>query len=165
MNPPASVIRTVEVAVDPSTAFQVFTEEIGAWYRPGPYSWNDPARAVGIRLDPGLGGRLVEVHDEATGEGFEMGRVLAWEPGARLLFQYRSAHLPSDVPTEVEVRFEPTAEGTRVTLEHRGLDRLPLPTARMWESRAWIAFMGWFRDYVSGLSRDGGRSAGSSTPD
>ena len=30
------VTATVEVAVDPSTAFAIFTEEIGQWWRPGP---------------------------------------------------------------------------------------------------------------------------------
>jgi Activator of Hsp90 ATPase homolog 1-like protein len=41
-----------------------------------------------------------------------------WEPGRRLVFVDRRE-------TEVDVRFEPQGEATRVTLEHRGLDRLP----------------------------------------
>jgi len=95
VSPSNSVVRTIEVPVDPATAFEAFTEEIGAWYRPGPYSWNHPERALGIRFEPGVGGRLVEVHDEATGEGFEIGRVLVWEPGARLVFGFRSVFFPA----------------------------------------------------------------------
>jgi uncharacterized protein YndB with AHSA1/START domain len=144
-----SVVRTVDVAVDPATAFEVFTDEIGEWYRSGPHSWNDPDRAVGIRFEPGVGGRWIEVWDEATGEGYELGRVRAWEPGERLVVSYRNVHLPPAVETEIEVRFEPLRPGrTRVTLEHRGLDALPADELALWQSRAWIGFMGWFRDYA-----------------
>ncbi|CAN5790672.1 hypothetical protein BH18ACT13_BH18ACT13_20970 [soil metagenome] len=55
---------------------------------------------------------------------------------------YRNVHLPTR--TEVEVRFEPAGEGTRVTLEHRGVG---LMSERQRE-HAWVNFMGWFRDHV-----------------
>jgi uncharacterized protein YndB with AHSA1/START domain len=148
----ASLVRTVEVPVDPATAFRLFTEEIGEWYRSGAYSWNDPSRAVGIRFEPGIGGRLLEIWDEpGGGEGYELGRVLAWEPGARLVFEFRSAHLPPE-PTEVEVRFEARPGGTRVTLEHRGLERWPRDVVERHERFAWLEFMRWFGDYASGES-------------
>ena len=63
------VTATVEVAVDPATAFAIFTEEIGRWWRPGPINWNNSERATGIRIEPGVGGRWLEVYDDATGEG------------------------------------------------------------------------------------------------
>jgi uncharacterized protein YndB with AHSA1/START domain len=137
----------VQVAVDPETAFEAFTAGIGEWYRSGAYSWNDPARAVGIRFEPGVGGRLIEVWDEASGEGYDMGRTLVWEPGERVVFEFRNAHLPP-VPTEVEVRFEPARGGTRVTLEHRGLDRFPPDVAERMARYAWSEFMRWFGEYA-----------------
>lgn len=143
-----SVVRTVDVAVDPTRAFEVFTDEIGEWYLGGPYSWNDPARAVGIRFERGVGGRWLEVWDEATGEGYELGRIRVWQPGERLVVSYRNVQLPPGLETEIEVRFEPVAGGTRVTLEHRGLDALPPAELARWESRAWINFMSWFRDHA-----------------
>jgi hypothetical protein len=139
-----SIVRIVEVPVDPGTAFRVFTEEIDEWYERGPYSWNDPERAVAIRFEPG---RLLEVWDE--GDGYEMGRVTAWEPGDRLVFAYRSVHLPPELETEVEIRFEPIAAGTRVTLEHRGLELLPRDEYERWRRRAWAPFMEAFRRYVN----------------
>ena len=139
-----SVVRTVEVAVDPGTAFRMFTEEIDEWYERGPYSWNDPERAVAIRFEHG---RLLEVWDE--GDGYEMGFVTAWEPGERLVFAYRSVHLPPDLETEVEIRFEPIAAGTRVTLEHRGLELLPRDEYERWRRRAWVPFVEAFRRYVN----------------
>jgi uncharacterized protein YndB with AHSA1/START domain len=138
-----SVVRTVEVPVDPATAFAVFTDEIDAWYERGQYSWNVPEHAVGIRFE---GGRLLELHDD--GDAYEMGRVTAWEPGERLVFVYRSVHLPSELRSEVEVRFEPVGDGTRVTLEHRGLEQLPADEHARWRERAWVRFMEVFSDYV-----------------
>ncbi len=149
----AAVVRTIDVAVNPEIAFEVFTEEIGEWYRSGPYSWNDPARAIGIRFEPRVGGRLVEVWKDAGGEGYDMGRILAWEPGVRLVLEFRNAHLPP-VPTQVEVRFERVGAGTRVTLEHRGLDRLPAEAAERMERYAWIEFMRWFGEYAAGRALD-----------
>jgi hypothetical protein len=52
-------------------------------------------------------------------------------------------------PTEVEVRFEPVADGTRVTLEHRGLERLPPEEAERLRQNAWINFMSWFREHLA----------------
>src|SRR5438445_344452 len=75
-----SISRAVDVAVDPDTAFAAFTDEIGAWYKTLPHAWNDPERAVEIRFDAGVGGRLIEVWDATTGEGYEMGKILVWEP-------------------------------------------------------------------------------------
>ena len=148
MTPLATLVRTIEVSTDPETAFRVFTEEIGQWYRSGPGSWNDPERAIGIRFEPGVGGALLELYE--GGDAYEMGRVTKWEPGKRLVFEWQSALVPAvEPPTEVEVRFEPIAAGTRVTLEHRGLERFPPQFAPTFASRAWAAFMGWFRDYVA----------------
>ena len=139
-----SVVRSVEVPVDTGTAFRMFTEEIDEWYERGPYSWNDPDRAVAIRFERG---RLLEVWD--NGDGYEMGLVTAWEPGERLAFAYRSVHLPPELETEVEVRFDPVAAGTRVTLEHRGLELLPPDEYERWRMRAWAPFIETFRRYVN----------------
>jgi hypothetical protein len=37
-----------------------------------------------VRIEPGVGGRLIEVYDLDTGAGCEAGRVSIWEPGHRL---------------------------------------------------------------------------------
>ena len=147
----ASVTASVEVAVDPATAFEVFTEDIDAWYKRGPHSFKDP-KAVGVRFEPGVGGRLLEVHDAATGEGIEWGRVLVWEPGARLVFSDLLSSAPPAPATEVEVRFVPVASGTRVTLEHRGLDRLPPDVAAQKRKYGWITLLGWFEERFASTS-------------
>jgi hypothetical protein len=150
MRPGNAVTVTVEVAVDPAAAFAIFTEEIGQWWKPGPINWNDSERAVGIRIEPGVGGRWIEVHDASTGEGIECGRITVWEPGSRLVFLYRDAGHHID-DTEVEVRFEEVEGGTRVTLEHRGWERV----AREFAARSrdikrygWLQIMSWYSEWA-----------------
>jgi hypothetical protein len=45
------------------------------------------------------------------------------------VFEWRGNHFEPGLVTEVEVRFEASGQGTRVTLEHRGWDRVPLEHA------------------------------------
>jgi len=150
MSSQPTVAVAVEVAVDPAAAFEIFTDEIGRWWRPGPLNWNYADRAIGMRIEPGVGGRWIEVHDDSTGEGFEHGRVLVWEPGRRLVLRYEDRGHDID-GTEVEVRFEPVEGGTRVTLEHRGWDRLAADLAarkvqiKRW---GWANILGWYQEWT-----------------
>lgn len=100
----------VEVAVDPPTAFEVFTEEVAAWWR----------SSESVRFESGVGGRVLALTGDPDAEPIEVGRILVWEPGPRLAFSYRD-------DTEVEVRFEASDRGTRVVVEHRGFDRMVRP--------------------------------------
>jgi mannose-6-phosphate isomerase-like protein (cupin superfamily) len=150
MSPADSVTASVEVAVNPAAAFAIFTEEIGQWWRAGPINWYDSSRAVGIRFEPGVGGRWLEVYDDAAGEVLEIGRVLVWEPGARLVLLYRDGGHALD-GTEVEVRFEAIEGGTRVTLEHRGWDKLRADIAaqkREAKRWGWAGILGWFSEWA-----------------
>jgi Activator of Hsp90 ATPase homolog 1-like protein len=150
MNSPDSVIATVEVALDPPTAFAVFTQEIGQWWRPGPINWNDSKRAIGIRIEPGAGGRWIEIYDATTGEGFDCGRITVWEPGVRFVFLYQDAgHTIDD--TEVEISFEAIHGGTRVILEHRGWDKVLPDIAtekRKIKGWGWTNILGWFSEWA-----------------
>jgi uncharacterized glyoxalase superfamily protein PhnB len=100
-----SASAEVEVSVDPAKAFAVFTEEIDSWWVRGPINFFDAARAVEMKIEQGVGGRVLEVYED---NALELGRITAWEPGAQLA--YRS----SVDDTEVDVRFEPVESGTRV---------------------------------------------------
>lgn len=79
-----------------------------------------------MKFEPGPSGRLLEVYAETPEDPFEVGRVLTWAPGERLIFEWRQGNFrPTDV-TQVDIRFEAVEKGTRVTIEHRGWDTLPL---------------------------------------
>jgi uncharacterized glyoxalase superfamily protein PhnB len=102
-----SASATIQVSVDPERAFTVFTDEIDAWWIRGPINFFDSGRAVGMRIEPGVGGRILEVYPDGA---LELAQITAWEPGARVA--YRS----SVDDTEVDVRFEAAGAGTRVTV-------------------------------------------------
>jgi len=102
--------------------------EIGAWWRPNGLFQTTPRAPGRLAFEPGEGGRLTETL--ASGKVFEIGRIVAWEPPSRLEFSYRQANFPPDLHTEVEVRFEAAGEETRVSIEHRGFDRVPAGAAR-----------------------------------
>ncbi len=114
-------ISEVEVAADPHTTFTAFTDELDLWWVRGPINAYDSARLVEMRCEPGLGGRIMEVYDTASGEGLELARITAWEPGRRLAWQ------SSLDDVAVDVRFEPTSAGTlvqlRATIPADGEDR------------------------------------------
>jgi uncharacterized protein YndB with AHSA1/START domain len=125
MNLAPAVSQSTEVPVDSSTAFRLYTAEINRWWRRDSPYWNDRGRAVGLRIEPWVGGRFVEVHDEATGDGFEIGRVRAWEPGRRVVYSWRQADWRPGDEMEIEVTFEPAGTGTVVTINIRGWERIP----------------------------------------
>jgi hypothetical protein len=139
MSQVASVRVTVTVEVEPAAAFDVFTGELDTWYRRGATVMTGRASS-GLRLEPGVGGRLVEV-GPAGEEGSVRGRVTVWEPGRRLVFVDRKE-------TEVDVRFEAVARGTRVVLEHRGLDRLRPDQADNAARWGWRRLVEWFEVHV-----------------
>jgi Activator of Hsp90 ATPase homolog 1-like protein len=139
---------TTVVPVDPAAAFEVFTGQVDAWWKRGPRYRPGRLRLGIMRFDPpGVGGRLLEVYDEASGDAFEVGRVRVWKPAEKLVFEFRARNFEPDQSTEVEVRFEAVAGGTRVTLEHRGWDSIPLdhPARHGWgASGAFTSMMGLF---------------------
>ena len=117
-----SVTSSVEVATDPHTAFSVFTEELDCWWIQGPINFFDAARAYSVRIEPGVGGRIIEVYDGDTGEGLEVARITVWDPPARL------AWLEKDGPDVVRVTYElePVWTAARVIQRHEA----PIGAAR-----------------------------------
>jgi uncharacterized protein YndB with AHSA1/START domain len=112
---------SVSVAVPPHVAFEIFTSDIDRWWRRGIKFRNAGPRTGFIRLEPHVGGRLFESIDGDSGPYvFEVGRVRIWEPPHRLEFSWRNSNFSSNESTAVEVRFAETAQGTLVSVIHRG---------------------------------------------
>src|SRR5438034_724188 len=107
------VSSQVEVAVDPDTAFMVFTDELDLWIVRGPINMHHATRPSAFRFEPGVGGRLVEVFEDGENGTREVGRITIWEPGKRVGWQSAT----DDVHTDVH--FEPTGGGTIVRVEAR----------------------------------------------
>lgn len=119
----SSVLVSLRVAAAPQRAFEVFTQEIGAWWRPSGLFQLTPRGDGELRFEGEEGGRLIAALP--NGKQFEIGRISAWVPGERVAFTWRQATFAADQLTQVEVRFEPVDEETRVTVEHRGWDAIP----------------------------------------
>lgn len=117
----SAVVVSLRVKATPAEAFDVFTQEIGAWWRPSELFQLTPRGDGVLRFDAQE--RLVTTLP--SGKEFEIGRVTAWAPGERLAFTWRQASFAPDQVTHVDVRFEPVGTETRVTVEHRGWDAIP----------------------------------------
>ena len=145
-----AITVTTVVAIDPSAAFAIFTDDVDRWWRREP-RFRTGARAGVMRFDRD---RLVEIGD--AGE-IEIARVTAWEPPRRLVVAWRAATRVAGAETEVEVRFDPEGDATRVTIEHRGWDRVPAkhPGRGGLMGVAFTGLLGnWWADLLTALRAD-----------
>lgn len=137
------VVVTTVVALAAEAAFQVFTRDIDRWWRRTPRYRRMPGQNGALSFDGDPPARLIERHGDTT---TVIGRVLAWEVGRRVRFEWSGGHIVASDRTEVEVRFEPQGASTRVTLEHLGLGALPTthPARGGFEGEAFEAMFGYF---------------------
>jgi uncharacterized protein YndB with AHSA1/START domain len=150
---------TMRVAVPQETAFRVFTSEMNAWWLSG-RAYRVGGRGAGtIAMEPRLGGRLIETY-EVGGKckTIEMGRVTAWEPPTRVVFDWRAVNFVGDERTEVEVVFEPSDDGTLVTVTHRGWSKIR-PDHPVRHGQAPIAFFRMMGEWWGALLKSLDRSA------
>lgn len=115
-----AVKKSLVVTCSPERAFEVFTREIGSWWPLSQYSIGQE-KITEVIFEEKVGGRIFERHNDG-GEG-EWGRVLAWEPPSRFAMSWHPGGAPEKA-TELEVRFAPEGDGTRVDLEHSGWEIL-----------------------------------------
>lgn len=113
-----------EIGLPPQAAFARFTGQFSSWW-PAEFSWSQEVLAD-IGMQPREGGMLYEIGPH--GFRLDWGRIIEWDPPSRLVFlwQITAQREPQPNPekaSEVEVRFEPAGEGTRVSVEHRAWER------------------------------------------
>ena len=120
---PAPVRKSIRVGAPADRAFEVFTAGIGRWWpkshKIGPADLDRPI------IEPREGGRWYE--RDVDGTECEIGKVLVWDPPARLVLAWQLTpewKFDPELITEVEVTFTPDGDGTRVDLEHRNLERM-----------------------------------------
>jgi uncharacterized protein YndB with AHSA1/START domain len=121
-----TAVRTEVVVEAPiERAFSVFTDGIGSWWRADHHILE--GELAEMVFEPRVGGHVFD--RGADGSECRWARVLAYEPPKRVVISWdinTQWQLESDHErtSEVEVRFVPEgADRTRVTLEHRNLDR------------------------------------------
>jgi uncharacterized protein YndB with AHSA1/START domain len=117
---------SVSVRVPVAQAFSIFTDEIDRWWRTGPKFRIAGRRRGRLFFEPGVGGRLFETFEAGAGSRtIEVGKVTAWDPPSRLELEWRGVNFKPHEKTIVEVCFEPSGDGTLVTVQHRGWSTLP----------------------------------------
>jgi len=112
--------KSVRVGASVERAFQVFTEQIHAWW-PLQTHAVDTENSSTVTLEGREGGRLFEL--TTGGEEHVWGTVLAWEPPRRIGYSWHPGR-GADTAQEVEVTFTPEGDGTRVGVRHWGWEKL-----------------------------------------
>lgn len=115
----APVRKDVVVRCSPARAFWIFTRDIDDWWPRKSHSVGED-RSESVRLEPRLGGRVIETH--SGGEEAIWGTILVWQPPHRLVLTWHPGRSVGDA-TEVEVVFTAHGDDTQVSLEHRGWER------------------------------------------
>ena len=160
----APVLKTVVVNAPRERAFKIFTEFFGGWWPSTHHIGKQPYETA--ILESRLGGRWYERATDGT--VCEWGRVLAWEPPARLVLSW---HLQPDWqydpdPTkasEVEVRFvAESGASTRVELEHRLIERHGAGgdgmRTQVDSEGGWGMIVGLYQSFVNESAADGAAS-------
>jgi len=149
----APVKCSVDVKGNAARAFDIFSKSTGAWWPRGKTPGNEPH--VDVVIEPKQDGRWYE--RDADGNESQWGRVLAWEPPGRLKLGWQLNHefrFDPALLTEVEILFEELPGGvTRVSLEHRNLERLGAEAETLAGKirSGWPERMGDFARYVAAL--------------
>ena len=155
----SKVFVALRVRASPERAFQAFVDEIGQWWRPSPLFQTTPRAPGRLAFEAGEGGRLTETL--ANGKVFEIGRIVTWAPPHQLVFSWRQASFPPDLHTEVEARFEPVGQETRVSIEHRGFTRVPAESAARHgfpDQALQMRLAEWWRAQLASLDAQAGRA-------
>ena len=123
------LVRTITLACPVEHAFAIFTDKIDLWWPRG----HRRDRAASLTLTDAA---LLERNPD--GSMWTMGKVTAIEPPRRLALDWFPGS--PGVPTSVDVRFDPVADGTLVTVTHRAIT---LETKSIWPERVAKFTDGW----------------------
>lgn len=118
------VRKSIHVRANPERAFAVFADDFDSWWPRTHHIGKSPMQKAVV--EGKAGGRCYT--QQVDGTDCDWGTVLVWEPPHRLVLAWQITHEWGYQPdlarsSEVEVRFTPEGDGTRVDLEHRHLAR------------------------------------------
>jgi uncharacterized protein YndB with AHSA1/START domain len=124
-----TVRKTLTVNCSPERAFEVFTAGMASWWPFETHSTSDE-RPEAVVIEAHEGGRVYE--RLADGKESDWATVTAWEPPSLFAVKW---HVTSGKPeTQLEVRFLPEGDGTRVELTHGGWERYGREAAEAFDS-------------------------------
>ena len=120
MSAPDPIVLSIELAVPPERAFELFAPQFATWWPVATHSLSRTI-ATACRMSPVAGGAIEEMSPD--GCWHRWGTIESVEPGRRLRFTWHPGREPESAQW-VEVTFEPVEAGSRVTLTHGGWEAL-----------------------------------------
>lgn len=133
--------RELIVDASVSTAFAVFTDQIGGWWPLGEHAVDGDGTVAFV------GRRIVET--SAAGKDTLWGTVTEWDPPSRLAFTWHPGYEAARA-SKVEVTFAPSGQGTLVTLVHTGWEAFDDPAgAREEYEQGWPTVLQGYADRVA----------------
>jgi len=114
------VRKQLKVSLPVESAFELFTAGIGKWWPLTTHSVGEEQAETCV-FEGWIGGRIIEVLK--NGSQSEWGRVVAWEPFHKVVFQWYPGREP-DTAQEVTVTFSEVPDGSLVELVHTGWETL-----------------------------------------
>jgi SAM-dependent methyltransferase len=102
----ATIRTSIDVALEPRAAFDSICTELSS-----------ALERLGMRFDTGPGGTV-------TAGTLEIGRVISWTPGERVALEWHPATWDPATTTTLELRVEPHEDGSVITVEIRGWERV-----------------------------------------
>lgn len=142
MSAPAVASAHVDVPLDQADAFDTFTTEIGDWFVINPFTVPDPEAIRTVRIEAGVGGRLLYVKDSGA-EDVTAGTITTWDPPRRFSFI-------DGRDLEVTVSFTARPGGCRVTVEEVGFEKLAPEVVRRVRPHSWHRHLPeWFQEHVA----------------
>jgi uncharacterized protein YndB with AHSA1/START domain len=110
------IVRSLSVSWPPDEAFRRFTADFAQWWPVRTHSIGG-ACVERIVFECKAGGLIFEQHED--GRRFQWGQLREWDPPRLLAFSWHPSRAPSTAQ-EVEVRFHPETNGTRLELSASG---------------------------------------------
>ncbi len=116
---PPPVIKTITVPCPPDRAFRVFTQDMNLWWPKDKNSVSAMAGKVAksVQMEQIEGGAITEI--DHTGTSVVWGSVSTFNPPDKLVLAWHIG-MPAEQATTVEVDFQASASGTKITLKHHG---------------------------------------------
>jgi hypothetical protein len=121
------VVKVMTVPGSPTVVFELFTDRMAEWWPLDSHSIGEHD-AVGVRVEPGVGGRVIETTRD--GAEHEWATIKGWAPGERLEMDWYPG-IPVSQATHLEITFRQSADGTELTLVHDGWEARGADAVRM----------------------------------
>jgi uncharacterized protein YndB with AHSA1/START domain len=137
---PAPIVHQVVVEHPTRDAFETFTEQVGGWWSIGDKNVLGPGSSVGFEDLA-----LVERNQDSIAVWAE---IVEWEPPGSVRLAFHPGAPPEDA-TDLRIVFTPVADGTQVTLEHIGWERMAGgEAARPQIEQGWAEVLDSYRAYL-----------------